>query len=768
MFRRFPSLTLLGGVIGGIIAADLFHPPLALLIPTALVTVLAAYLTYRRNSKRLAPLFFALALATIAAIQFAHTAYQIPPSHFSRVANPRLTVQIYGQVADWPDLKSDRTEMIIEVDSLGGKVAQGVTGRLLLKISDTTTALQRGDRIEFFARIYPVEETAGAEQFDYGRFLNLKGIFGTAYLPSVLDVRVNRRPELGFYAIVDWLRDQIRLTIQRNLSPVAAALASGFLIGETRDIPVEVYRMFRDSGTLHLMAVSGSNVAVVLGFFYLLLRPFPLKPLQRSGALLIVVVLFAAISYGDPSVMRASVMAALVLLAKLLQRRYDLNHVIALAMLLILLVDPAELFSVGFQLSFATAWGLIFIVPRVTALFARYQNRVWYRWLLFPIIISVVAQICSTPLIAYYFGRLPLISVIANLIIVPLASVALVLILTMLIAHLVLPIAGMFIGGILNGMLLLTLRAVVYFGGSTLPNLEIEHSFSPVMAGSLIAAIFGLIVIAALALNSKQARRWLVATILIFANATLVAVSVRASQDESATVYLTTVPGGIAGLYQPINGKPDLILTGLIDRPYQIEEKVILPWLKDHQVAKMNRCFVLSANYQSLDDLIRLADSCDIEQLFISTHNEAWIRQVCTELQVDEQISKRIRFFGGVANASAAGVALSQNQIDMVLPEGTITFVGSAEKLVFRNQFPSLPTVAVLGKHWRCEADDWIALHELGLDQIVCPKIAQLNSNSSADPHESGEPAVPAYLHQLSKLGELKIDLTQPLSIQTR
>jgi predicted membrane metal-binding protein len=301
MFRKYPSLTLLGTVIGGIIVADLIHPPLSLLVSGALLFVIGGYLCYRYSRASIGAILFALSLAAIAAVQFAHATYQLPPSHYSKAADPRQTVQIYGKVADWPELKTERTELIISVDSLGGKVAQRATGRLLLKISDTTTALQRGDRVEFYGRIYHIEETPGSERFDYGRYLNLKGIFGTVYLPSVLDIRVNRRADLSFFAIVDRLRDHIRRVLQSNLSPETAALASGFLIGETRDIPVEVYRMFRDSGTLHLMAVSGSNVAVVLGFFYLLLKPFPLGRVQRSIALLLVVVVFAALSYGDPS-----------------------------------------------------------------------------------------------------------------------------------------------------------------------------------------------------------------------------------------------------------------------------------------------------------------------------------------------------------------------------------------------------------------------------------------------------------------------------------
>jgi hypothetical protein len=251
-------------------------------------------------------------------------------------------------------------------------------------------------------------------------------------------------------------------------------------------------------------------------------------------------------------------------------------------------------------------------------------------------------------------------------------------------------------------------------------------------------------------------------------NLSLVALAVQASQTKTGSIHLITIPGGVAALHQPVGAKPDLILTGLTDKPYQLEEKILLPWLRDHQVTKLRRCFVLSASYHALDDLLRLVDSCDIEQLHMTNSTENGIRQVCASLQVEDRISRRIRFFGGVAQGATVGYALSQNQIDLIQPGGTITFVSSSEKLNVRNSFPGLPTVVVFGRTWKADPDDWIALHESGIDQIICPKLAQLRTVAPSDPHASNDLAVPVYLHQLSRLGELKIDLAQPLSIRPR
>jgi competence protein ComEC len=769
MFRTYPSLLLLGAVVGGIIVADLCHPAIIVLLTASILTGLVGILFAARGRTLVAPILFALALALLAATHFAHLIYDLPPSHFSRVADPRQNVQIYGEVADWPELKADFTSIIIRVDSLGGTIAQRATGRLLLKISDTTTALQRGDRVEFFGRIYPVESRSAQSGFDYNRYLNLKGIFGNVYLPGVLDIRVDRRPELGFLSLVDRLRAGIRELLYANLSPSSAALASGFLIGETRDIPVEVYQRFRDSGTLHLMAVSGSNVAVVLAFFMIALAPFSFGRATRALVLLTVIILFAALSYGEPSVLRASVMAALVILVGVVQRRYDLNNIIALSMLIILLFDPAELFDIGFQLSFATAWGLIFMVPRVTELFRTYHNRRWYRWIVFPLIISFVAQLASAPLIGCYFGKIPLVSLAANLVIVPLASVALVGILVMLLSHLILPVVGLFVGRLLDLLLMSTLWSVNLFGSGHSPMLELPQSLPPYWWGAIVATFFILLFTATLALRSKSARRWLVALILIGTNSALVAGVIHTSKPDSARLSVMTVPGGIAALYSPVGDIPDLIITGLTDKPYQIDDKIFVPWLHGHNVNSLKNVILLSCKFDALDDIIRLADGFGARRLYVSTACETSFRQVWREIEPNFSADDRVRFFGGETLKQSVGYSLCRESVTLNLPSVRLDFVQSVDDLPSLDSIKdNRPIIALIGRAWKADPEDWIALHNAGVGQIVCPKNIQRTVQVETDPHATAEHPLPAYLHQLSRLGEMEITLTDPLRIGPR
>ncbi|MDH4156400.1 MAG: ComEC family competence protein, partial [candidate division Zixibacteria bacterium] len=364
----------------------------------ALFFALTGLLSFARQGQSRAALLLALSMLFFSAFHFAIKAYDTGPHHVSNFTDPGVRYHIFGRVSDWPVLKSNRTEIKVRVDSLVCDRSIPVNGSVLLKVTDTTTALQRGDRLEFYGRIYPLPDRRQPGSFDYGRFLKLRGVFGLVYMPNLLDLRVDKGNRYGASNLTDRLRQLVSGSFQRNLSPTAAALAAGFLIGETRDIPAEIYTMFRDSGTLHLLAVSGSNVAIVLLFFVYIMRPLSLSRLKRSIALLAVVGLFTLLSYGEPSVVRASIMASLVILAKLLERRFDLNNIIAATALIILLFEPTQLFNIGFQLSFVTAWGLIFVTPQVHRRFHAYHTRRWYRFIVFPVMISFIAQICSAPL----------------------------------------------------------------------------------------------------------------------------------------------------------------------------------------------------------------------------------------------------------------------------------------------------------------------------------------------------------------------------------
>ncbi|MBD3258710.1 DUF4131 domain-containing protein, partial [candidate division GN15 bacterium] len=514
---RYPSVFLLTGVIIGIVVADKIGAPALITFPVAIVSLLGAVYAMSRRRIVATSVLLALTLLAISAFQFS-LRYQVQgPNDIRRVIDPRQRWQIHGTVSDWPDLRADRTEITIDVDSVVSDRCYPTDGAVLLKVNDTTTALQRGDCVSFTGRIYPIERRAAPGEFDYGRYLNLHGVRGIVYLPTVLGIKISGRESVSYARLIDNLRAAITASFDRNLTPLPAALAGGFLIGETRHISPDIYRLFRDSGTLHLLAVSGSNVALVVLFIMVLLRPFGLRPAMRLWILLAVIVVFSGLCYGEPSVIRASIMAGLVIIGRALGRPFDLNQVIATTALIILLADPAQLFDIGFQLSFVTAWGLILLVPVIAARFERHHGRWWYRWLVFPLTIALIAQAVSTPIVVVHFQRIPVISVLANLVIVPLVSVAVVAVLILLLADLIWPLLGAFVGSLVDLWLQLVIWVLQSLGGDSLPVISAQGWWSPAWDTPLTVAAYALLILAVFSLNRRFARRWLTIAASVFA-----------------------------------------------------------------------------------------------------------------------------------------------------------------------------------------------------------------------------------------------------------
>ncbi|MDH4034178.1 MAG: ComEC family competence protein, partial [candidate division Zixibacteria bacterium] len=572
MIRKYPAVFLVPFIIVGIIGADLCRWPSEWFLLASLVLCLVA-LAVMRSHRTAATILFGLLLTCFSAFHYGIRYYDTGPTHLANHFQDGNRYRIYGQVSDWPDLKSFGTEIKIAVDSIEQDRMQVVHGSMMLKVSDSSTSLAWGDRIEFQGRIYSLKGGESPTGFDYRRYLNLRGVSALVYLPNLNNVRVDTRGRPWLLSWVDALRLEILSSFQDNLEPSPSALAAGFLIGETRNIPPEVYQRFRDSGTLHLLAVSGSNVALVVAFMMLVLRPFGLSRRRRAIVLLAFVLMFAALSYGEPSVIRASIMAALVITAALVQRRYDLNNLIAVAAMAILLYDPAQFFNVGFQLSFVVAWGLIFIMPRLHERFTGFHGRGWYRWLVFPVLLALTAQLCAAPLTAFYFHRVPLISPIANLVIVPLVSLAVVGSLCLLLADLILPLLGAFVGSLLNLLLILILKLLAVFGGEQSQVWEVSEP-----SWLLAVAVYFALVLGAMALTKRSARRWLLIGLLLLANVGLVAQI--DPTPKGGSLELFTVPGGVAALYRQVgNQNGDLVITGLRRKPYPIDAKVLAPAL---------------------------------------------------------------------------------------------------------------------------------------------------------------------------------------------
>lgn len=249
--------------------------------------------------------------------------------------------------------------------------------------------------------------------------LMVDGIFYYLYIDEI--TVENAEPDLNYY--FNQLKQRVRQVIFKNVdNSDSAAVSYAMLTGDRSYITDEISSVFSRCGTSHLLAVSGLHISILIS-----LITFCLKRLRASNAVSLVtvtifVVIYALFTGLSPSVLRASVMACTLAFAGTFSNRYDSVNALGLAGIFILLLNPFILFEIAFQLSFCACLGIM--------VFTRHQINSKYKILNFIVnsgLITLGATLFTLPLQIYYFGEASLVSIFANMLLVPLASFSLML-----------------------------------------------------------------------------------------------------------------------------------------------------------------------------------------------------------------------------------------------------------------------------------------------------------------------------------------------------
>lgn len=407
MWTRMPAVPLAVAFAAGIAAAEWLPPAAAWLVwfvaLVAGVAVLAVARTPAMTALTVVPVVAgAAALGCLRAAPGA-----LPVDHVALLDLPRAAL-VQGRLAVEPvRWAPERARVQLDVSHVDGVPR---TGRLAVTLYGPAPALGVGQTIAVDARLHRPHGFRNPGTFDHAARLRREGlhVVGSARGERVTPLDAPRPP---------WptrLRRRALATLDQALPPASAALLAGLLLGERTALPPEIDDAFRRSGTYHLLAVSGSNVALVAGAVWIVLRALAAsRRLAALGALAGVLV-FAAVVGPDPSVLRATVMGVLVLAALVIERDARVANSLALAAIAILAARPSDLHDPGFQLSFAATAGIVAApLPRglVTGALG----------------VTLAAQAAVLPVMLAHFNQLSTVAPIANLGAAPLAAAATVL-----------------------------------------------------------------------------------------------------------------------------------------------------------------------------------------------------------------------------------------------------------------------------------------------------------------------------------------------------
>ena len=356
-------------------------------------------------------------------------------------------VYVTGILTEAPDLRDKVLNLRLSTEAIDlGEGDIPASGDVLVKLYNGQE-LAYGDRIRVNGMLVTPPESADFSYRDYLAGQGIHSMLTSKFATSLPGAQPNKTK-----AWLIAMQDSLFAKTQELFHPPVAALVAGILIGRDQGIPAGVDQAFTDTGTSHIVAISGFNIGIVAFLFILTFgRLFG----KRYGTLLSIfgILFYMVLAGAEPSLVRAAIMGVIGAIGLLLGRRGATLTALFLAGMLMALLDPRILWQVGFQLSFSATFGIVTITKPLQdltrALLARLAPEEHLDTLLSilsdVLIVTFAAQAAVLPFILYHFGRLPLITFLANPLVLPLQPLLMIFSgMAVIFSYIFMPLAQLF------------------------------------------------------------------------------------------------------------------------------------------------------------------------------------------------------------------------------------------------------------------------------------------------------------------------------------
>lgn len=311
---------------------------------------------------------------------------------------------------------------ILKIDTLCA------SGKALLNVSkeSTTPPFKVDDVLITSEAFQDINSNLNPHQFNYKGYLEKQYIYKQLYVKPQQLFLVRNQPHT-IYGYADAIRVAINSKLKlAHFSPEVLSIINALILGQRQQLSKDIYENYKDAGAVHILAVSGLHVGIILLILHTLFRPLKRLKYGRPLTILLLILIlwgFAIIAGLSASVIRAVTMFSIIAIGMHLKRPTNIYNTLAISVFVLLLFKPLFLFDVGFQLSYLAVIAIVALQPKLFQLWRPKSYLLSKIWGYFTV--GVAAQFGVLPISLYYFHQFPGLFFVANIMIIPFLGVIL-------------------------------------------------------------------------------------------------------------------------------------------------------------------------------------------------------------------------------------------------------------------------------------------------------------------------------------------------------
>ncbi len=558
----------------------------------------------------------------------------IAPDHIATYTGQgKIMATVRGRITSFPQRHRPDVEFgyrpdpqlrfLLEAEEI--KTADGwrkASGLMRVAVKEPQATYSPGDRVELIGWMGRYRQKRNPGEFDSLAAARRTG--GWVWFKAPCDEAVTVLAPAGRENKAAGLLWRFRATLRQRLGESgdlqSGRLLNALVLGERHRSLGTLNLTMKRAGIAHFLSISGLHLGVFLGFVYLLCRLLGLGPRKAAVAVLVILACYLLMAEPRPPLLRSAIMAAALMLGVLSGRRHSTLNALAVAAIILLLIDPRQLLQPGFQLSFAIVAGIILLhKPVRSLLFGRWlgrrglmvyrdENSVrrWLRrravnWLIAAVTISTTAYLVAAPLAAVHFGLFSPYAIALSVLLFPLIVAILIP------GYVAMALAGLApnLAAVVGNWAAAAANALAWIVGwlNELPLLAVP--LRPV--GPAWAILYYVALLAVLLGWRKPKGRLLALPAVAVFVAVTVMTQLPATPDRAAELNILSVGNGQCVVLQTPDGKTFLFDAGT-NGGYDLYNRTLEPFMKHQRLPALEAAFVSHANtdhYSALPNLTR-------------------------------------------------------------------------------------------------------------------------------------------------------------------